>query len=716
MYTKKIMAAIGLTLLLAFTACGGNSAFDPADPPAGNPTNPPAGNPTNDPPTGNLPDTGPVIFSVTVNNMGAGGSVGASPVSGAAGTVITLSNTPAADYTLDYYIVDGSKITGSTFTLTKDVTVSGIFIYTGSGPTSTVTVTQPSNGVINANPLTAPNGTVITLSNTPAAYYILDYYTVDGAKITGNTFTLTKDVTVSGVFSIPTYTVSVIQPSNGSINANHSTALNGTVITLSNTPAAYYTLDYYTVDGAKITGNTFTLTKNVTVSGVFTIPTYTVTVTQPSNGSIINANHLTAPNGTVITLSNTPAAGYILDYYTVDGAKITGSTFTLTKDVTVSGVFTISTFTSIAAFKTWLDAQPANTAATAYNVKLNVNDLGGSSSTAGSAGYALSANPTKYVNLDLSGSTITGIGYRAFMNCTRLIGVTIPNSVTGIGDMAFYGTSLFTVTIPNNVKSIGDFAFYGTIITGVTIPSSVTSIGDSAFYNCVNLTGVTIGSGVTSIGNQAFVGCRNLTAINVDAANTAYSSVDGVLYDKAKTTLVAYPAGKTGSTFTIPSSVTSIGSHAFVNCTSLASVTIPDSVKSIGNWAFSHSGLTSVTIGSGVTTIGDNAFYYCTNLTGELTIPNSVTTIGTAAFAGCQSLAYVIIGNGVTSIGNLAFFYNNRLIFVTFQGTIPSSGFNSDAFNDLGDLRDKFYSTNPTNGTPGTYTRASGGSTWSKTS
>jgi len=154
------------------------------------------------------------------------------------------------------------------------------------------------------------------------------------------------------------------------------------------------------------------------------------------------------------------------------------------------------------------------------------------------------------------------IAERAFCNCTGLTSVTIPSGVTSIGVSAFRDcTGLTNMTIPDGVTAIEEYAFPG--CTGLT---SVTSIGRGAF----GYAGLT---SVTSIGEgDAFAYCMNLSAITVDAGSANFSSQDGVLFNKVKTTLVAYPAGKTGS-YAIPSTVTSIGDDAFYGCASLTSVT-----------------------------------------------------------------------------------------------------------------------------------------------
>jgi hypothetical protein len=132
-----------------------------------------------------------------------------------------------------------------------------------------------------------------------------------------------------------------------------------------------------------------------------------------------------------------------------------------------------------------------------------------------------------------------------------------------------------------------------TSLTSVAIPNSVTSVGYGALDECTSLTSVTIGNSVTNIGDSAFFGCTSLAEIIVDPLNSSYSSADGVLFNKSRTVLIAYPGGKAGG-YTIPDRVTSIGDYAFGYCTSLTNVVIPNSVTNIGDYAFWDTSLTGV--------------------------------------------------------------------------------------------------------------------------
>ena len=198
------------------------------------------------------------------------------------------------------------------------------------------------------------------------------------------------------------------------------------------------------------------------------------------------------------------------------------------------------------------------------------------------------------------GNSVTSIGDWAFWCCSSLTSVTIPDSVTSIGGSAFcYCSSLESVVIPDSVTSIGEGAFYDCrSLESAVIPDSVTSIGSNAFSACSSLTSIEIPYSVTSIGSYAFCYCSSLTSISVDINNQYYSSENGILFNKDKTTIIQYAIGKTDTKYTIPDSVTSIGVWAFEECSSLESVVIPNSVTSIGVWAFEEcSSLTDVYYG-----------------------------------------------------------------------------------------------------------------------
>ena len=296
-------------------------------------------------------------------------------------------------------------------------------------------------------------------------------------------------------------------------------------------------------------------------------------------------------------------------------------------------------------------------------------------------------------------NSVTSIGNSAFWGCSGLTSVTIPNSVTSIGGSAFSdcsGLTSINVASGNTHYSSIDGVLYNytqdTLIqcpgakTSVTIPNSVTSIGNSAFDGCSGLTSITIPTGVTSIGESAFSGCSGLTMLNFNAINCQdfyFSPFDASLttvnigdsVQRIPADFVRCCSGLTS--VTIGNSVTSIGEFAFYYCNNLTTLNFnaidcqdfEADYNGLYYYTFGTS-LTTVNIGDSVQRIPANFVRDCSGLT-SVTIPNSVTSIGDTAFRGCSGLTSVTIGNSLTSIGYRAFYECLNLSSLISLATVP---------------------------------------------
>jgi uncharacterized repeat protein (TIGR02543 family) len=310
---------------------------------------------------------------------------------------------------------------------------------------------------------------------------------------------------------------------------------------------------------------------------------------------------VTIEPGSSLAAPNTPIkAGYVFDNWYTDVAygNVVNFPYTVTDNATIYGKLIANslfmvTFMSDGVIYTTVSA-PSGSAISAPAPTRNAYTFSGWYTDAGlitavSFPYTVTADTTLYAKWTFnftythSGAMATITGYTGPNGAVDVPGTFTDSetvyTVTAIGNNAFKNKSMITsITIPGSVTSIGDYAFLNAGLTSVTIPSSVTSLSMGTFYGCGSLTSVIIPSSVTSLGQSAF-GESGLTSI------------------------------------TIPSSVTSIPSGTFFFCRNLTSVSIPSSVTSIDNNAFKNcSGLTSITIPSNVITVGLQAFYYCSNL------------------------------------------------------------------------------------------------------
>jgi uncharacterized protein (TIGR02145 family) len=404
-----------------------------------------------------------------------------------------------------------------------------------------------------------------------------------------------------------------------------------------------------------------------------------------------DANPFTTSRTATITFSGVAANTQFINITQMGAAK--------TFEITAGGLATALTPTELATltklvltgtidardFKTMRDLMPL-----LAEIDLSGVTIASYTGTEGTAGSNSNVYPENSIPNNAFLISNTGVGK------TSITSIILPLSIISIGSNSFqYCNGLTTIVLPPLVTSIGNLAFFNcTNLTSVPIPSSVTSIGIQSFAYCYKLTPITIPSSVTSIGSNAFTGSSG--SITVDANNPNYSSLDGVLFNKAQTTLIQCLASKTGS-YNIPLSVTSIGNSAFGNCGRLTNVVIPSSVITIGGNAFvGSSGLKTVDVNNPNYSSLDGVLFnknqtilihFPISKTGSYNIPLSVTSIENQAFYNCYGLASVTIPSSVTAYGNNAFDYCTGLVSINTSGAVPLNLNSSSSF---------FYNVNKT--------------------
>lgn len=361
----------------------------------------------------------------------------------------------------------------------------------------------------------------------------------------------------------------------------------------------------------------------------------------------------TSPEGLVYTVSG--GAATITGY--------TGSGGSVAIPATLGGVPVTTISLRAFADKTTITGVsiPASVTSIGLNAFVKCSGLLSIAVDAANSAYASSSDGRALLNksqtqliqyaLGTSGTyaipaTVTSVAEGAFQGSPGLSSVTLPNSVTSIGDLVFAECpNLASATLSTNLTAISRWAFRGTALTSITLPAGITFIGQSAFEG-TRLTTVAIPGAMVTLQPEVFRNCNSLASITVDAANAAFSSVDGVMFDKAKTTVVAYPAAK-APTYVVPAGITKIGAGAFHSNLNLTGLTLPSGLTTIERDAFEGcSNLSAITIPASVTGIGEEAFLYASKLS-VIYFLGSPPTIGASAFSG-TAVAKLYYQSGAT--------------------------------------------------------------------
>ena len=221
------------------------------------------------------------------------------------------------------------------------------------------------------------------------------------------------------------------------------------------------------------------------------------------------------------------------------------------------------------------------------------------------------------------------IGDLAFLVCSSLTSIKLPEGINSIGNHAFsVCSSLTSIQLPEGIKSIGTWTFYGcSSLTSIRLPEGIKSIGDEAFYGCESLSSIGLPNSLETIGVNPFVICNNL---NIISHSDRFKIINSLLIDCESSTVIT--CLNKDKEIIVPNGILHIGDHAFYECSSLTSIRLPEGIKSIGTWTFyGCSSLTSIQLPDGIKSIGNYAFYVCSSLK-SIELPASVTSISKNAF------------------------------------------------------------------------------------
>ena len=253
--------------------------------------------------------------------------------------------------------------------------------------------------------------------------------------------------------------------------------------------------------------------------------------------------------------------------------------------------------------------------------------------------------------------------------------------VTCIGNNAFRACPITSIDIPEGIVNIKDWAFNGcSSLEYIEFPNSLVSIGKWVFYNCRSIKNLNIPRNLTDIAYNTLPGLTGLVYYTCSPFNPKYRAVDGILYNKDLTMLVAYPQAAPATSFDIPSSVTSLYDYCLHNCDNLTEITIPESVNFFGMNIFSScDNIESIVVPDGVTKMGVTVFGQCPKLS-YVHLPASLDSIKSSCFYGCNSLTEVTIPRNVRYLGDYAFSECEILKTVNFEEGSCLEAFGTETF------------------------------------
>lgn len=324
--------------------------------------------------------------------------------------------------------------------------------------------------------------------------------------------------------------------------------------------------------------------------------------------------------------------------------------------------------------------------------------------------FAVNVDILSEIEVDGKKFPVTEIGEKAFSyNEEYLKRVTLPSSITKIGDSAFWGClSLENISIPSSVNAIGNQAFaHCRQLESIILPAAISIIGRWVFNDCENLQSISIPTSVSEIEEYAFEGCKSLTSVSFEGAPTfigkdAFSNCDNItevnvnsLYDWLSIEFVNRYSNPTNSSIAtliiggekpenivLPEGLIKIGRYAFANCEQILSVSNTTSITEIGAGAFMGTSIDQINLSQSMVTIENEVFCDCKKLK-SIKIPDSVTSIGNLAFAGCSRLTSIDIPNSVTSLGSGVFSSCRSLSSVTLSNSIISIGASAFSYCDV---------------------------------